>query len=106
MNLFIGTGKIISNPRLYRIKQKVFLSMHIVLLKKNKKTYSYSTICIIKGKLAIHLFDVLKKSDIIIIEGYITVKLLKSSYNNKNIRMVIMQAKRLCNLKKITYVMI
>nr|YP_010903856.1 hypothetical protein REP96_pgp119 [Hypnea musciformis]WCH56907.1 hypothetical protein [Hypnea musciformis] len=100
MNLFISTAKVIRNPRLYRSKQKVFLKMNIVFLKRKKKVYLRSAICVIKGRLAIHMFDILNKDDIIFIEGYIKIKFLQTSNNNKNIKIVTMQAKKIYNLRK------
>nr|YP_010903656.1 hypothetical protein REP92_pgp119 [Hypnea wynnei]WCH56508.1 hypothetical protein [Hypnea wynnei] len=103
MNLFIGTGKIMSNPRLCRIKQKVFLKINIILFNKKKKMYLYSIICFIKGKLGIHLFDILKKNDIVIIEGYIKIKFEKIYHNNKSVKMVTIQAKKVYNLKRLVF---
>nr|YP_010903260.1 hypothetical protein REP76_pgp117 [Hypnea cornuta]WCH55713.1 hypothetical protein [Hypnea cornuta] len=100
MNLFIGTVKVIRNPRLYRIKQKIFLKMNIVLLKRKKKVYLRSVICVMKGRLAIHIFNILKKNDVIVMEGYIKIKSFQISNNYKNIKIVTMQAKKIYDLRK------
>nr|QCI07234.1 hypothetical protein [Hypnea pannosa] len=101
MNLFISTGKIISNPRLYRIKQKVFLKINIVFFKRKKKVHLFSIVCFVKGNLAIHLFDMLKKNDVVFIEGYIKIKPQKSYNNKKNMKIANIQIKRLSHWKKI-----
>nr|YP_010902463.1 hypothetical protein REP52_pgp119 [Hypnea nidifica]WCH54318.1 hypothetical protein [Hypnea nidifica] len=101
MNLFVGTGKIISNPRIYRIKQKIFLKINIVFFKRNKKVHLYSMICFAKDKWVINLFDVLKKNDIVMVEGYLKIKSEKNFYNNKNIVIATLQAKRLYSLRKV-----
>nr|WCH55314.1 hypothetical protein [Hypnea brasiliensis] len=101
MNLFIGTGKISSNPRIYRIKQKIFLKINIVFFKRNKKVYLYPIICFVKGKLALYLFDLLKSNDIIMIEGYIKIKSQKNFYNTKDRIMAIIQAKKVYHLRNI-----
>nr|WCH54717.1 hypothetical protein [Hypnea edeniana] len=100
MNLFIGTGKIISNPRIYRIKQKIFLKINIVFFKRNKKVHLHSIICLAKGKLGIYLFDLLKKNDIVIIEGHMKIKSEKNFYNHKDIIIATIKVKRVYNLRR------
>lgn len=99
MNLFIGTGKIINQPRIYRIKQKIFLKINIVFFKKNTKIHLYSVICFAKGKLGIYLFDLLKKNDSVIIEGHIKIKSVKNLYNHKDVIMATIEAKKIYNLR-------
>nr|YP_010902862.1 hypothetical protein REP59_pgp118 [Hypnea flava]WCH54916.1 hypothetical protein [Hypnea flava] len=100
MNLFIGTGKIVSNPRIYRIKQKIFFKINIVFFKRNAKVHLYSIICFAKGKSGIYLFDLLKKNDIVIIEGYIKIKSKKNLYNYKNLITATIQTKKVYSFRK------
>nr|WCH56108.1 hypothetical protein [Calliblepharis sp.] len=78
MNLFIGTCKIINNPRLYQSNKTIFLKMTVSLFNKKKNIYLHPITVQAKGKIGIRIFDIYKKADFIMIEGSIKKKIKKN----------------------------
>nr|WCH56308.1 hypothetical protein [Hypnea sp.] len=101
MNLFVGTCRIISNPRLYCKNKKILMRTVVSLYSKKKKTYLHPVLVKAKGKIARVIFDFYKKADFVIIEGSMKVKFHKIHLaKTKNIKVITLQVKRINHIIK------
>lgn len=84
MNLFVFTCRVINRPRLLRYNKQSFICMKFSLCNNKKGTNFYNVVALAKDKVVSQIFEIYKKGDFIIVEGFMKIRLQRINSINKN----------------------
>nr|YP_009295692.1 conserved hypothetical plastid protein [Mastocarpus papillatus]AOL58176.1 conserved hypothetical plastid protein [Mastocarpus papillatus] len=88
MNICTITGKILKQPRLLRYNKKALTKIFICMPNNKRGVSFYNIKAHATGKIGMEIFDVYRKGDFVIIEGFINIKIKKITMNNKYIKII------------------
>lgn len=86
MNIFTCTGKILNCPRFLNYKHKPYIYFFIALPNRKKGSLVYYICVKAKGKLASKIFDLYLKGDLVIVQGHVSIRLVKQYIRDRKLK--------------------
>nr|YP_009296204.1 putative single-stranded DNA binding protein [Sebdenia flabellata]AOM65139.1 putative single-stranded DNA binding protein [Sebdenia flabellata] len=83
MNICIITAKVITAPKLLRFKSTALSQMILCVPNDKKGLLHYKIKAIAKGQLAKDIFEIYRKNNFIIVEGFIYLKKIEKRHINE-----------------------